>query len=114
MSNGKWTSAIAALLMLSLHAQTVGAASKDGNDLLKQCQLSSNLAVIACHIYVHAVIDVLAENPVHGYRVCVPENTDIDQSVNLIVGWLSEHADERQEPASDLVAHALWETYPCI
>ena len=94
-------------------SQPVAAASKDGNNLLEQCRLSSNLAVIACHIYIHAVLDVLAENAVNGYRVCVPESVDIDQSVNVIVNWLSYHADQREKPGSEVVAHALSEAYPC-
>ncbi len=113
MSIKRWANTIAACSLFLLPAQTVAAASKNGSDLLTQCQLSSNLAVIACHIYIHAVLDVLAENSVDGYRVCVPEDTDIDQSVNVIVEWLTRHADEQPQPASDGVAHALWETYPC-
>ena len=113
MSIRTWTTTIAACLALWLPTQTVAAASKDGNNLLTQCQLSSNLAVIACHIYIHAVQDILAENPVNGHRVCVPEDIDIDQSVKVIVDWLTKHADARQQPASDSVAHALSEAYPC-
>jgi hypothetical protein len=113
MNIRKWATTIAACSLFLFPTQTIAAASKDGNNLLTQCQLSNNLAVIACHIYIHAVLDVLVENSVNGYRVCVPENTDIDQSVHVIVEWLTQHTDERPQPASDVVAHALWETYPC-
>jgi len=107
------TCALVAFFVFLLFGQLAAAASKTANDLLDQCQISSNLAIIACHIYVHAVQDVLAENPVKGYRVCIPPNLDIDQSVNLIVDWLKQHPEERQQPASDAVAHALWGSYPC-
>ncbi len=103
----------AGCLFIGLLAAPAAAASRDGNALSSQCQVDSNLAVIACHIYIHAVLDVLDENAIHGYRVCVPENMDIDRSVKVFVDWLSQHADVGQLPASDLVAHALWETYPC-
>jgi hypothetical protein len=104
---------LAVLCVFLLFGQPVAAASKTANDLLDQCQISSNLAIIACHIYVHAVQDVLATNPVKGYRVCIPPNLDIDQSVSLIVDWLKQHPEESQQPASDAVAHALWSSYHC-
>jgi hypothetical protein len=106
-----WTPILTAAFLFQ--TQPVAAASKSGDDLLTQCQISNNLAVIACHIYIHAIQDVLAENTVKGYRVCVPASTDIDQSVKVIVDWLMQHPEKRKHPASDLVAHALWETYPC-
>ncbi len=113
MKLGKGEHIAAACLLIGLWAGPAAAASRDGNALSNQCQVDSNLAVIACHIYIHAVLDVLDENAIHGYRVCVPENTDIDQSVKVFIDWLNQHADVGQQPASDLVAHALWETYPC-
>ena len=107
------TSALMAFFVFLLFGQPAAAASKTANDLLDQCQINNNLAIIACHIYVHAVQDVLAENPVKNYRVCIPPNLDIDQSVNLIVDWLKQHPEESQQPASDAVAHALWCSYHC-
>lgn len=108
-----WISSLAAGFSLALPTSPLIAASKNGDDLLLQCQTSSSLAVIACHIYIHAVSDVLEKDPVAGRRACIPANADIDRSVKVIVDWLVQHADQRQQPASDAVARALSAAYPC-
>jgi len=96
-----------------LIAQPAAAASRTAEELAGQCQLTSNLAVIVCHIYVHAVLDVMESDSVKGYRACVPEGTDIDEVVGSFVSWSGEHPDEARGPASDLIAHAVSEAYPC-
>jgi hypothetical protein len=113
MKLGNWTLAAGFSLALFLNTQPLAAASKTGGDLGNQCQIGNNLAVIVCHIYIHAVEDVLAENTVHGYRACLPEDPDIDQSVSIFVDWIGQHPDEQKDPASDVIAHALSETYRC-
>jgi hypothetical protein len=108
-----WHSVLCAVSISLVSVPPVAAASKTGSDLLGQCQIDSSVAVIACHLYIHAVQDVLEDNTVNGFQVCIPANFDIDDSVNLIVDWLNKHPEEGKESASDAVAHALWETYPC-
>jgi hypothetical protein len=113
MRNRMSNSALCAVLISLVSVPPVAAASKTGSDLLGQCQINSRVAVIACHLYIHAVQDVLEDNTVNGFRVCIPANFGIDDSVDLIVVWLNKHPEEERKPASEAVAHALWETYPC-
>jgi len=113
MSIRTWTPVIGAGLLLVLPAQPVAAAAKHGTDFVAQCQMANNLAVIACHLYLDGVKDVLAENAVSGFRACLPEMVDNDEVVSVVVDWAAQHADEQQKPASDVIAHALSEKYPC-
>lgn len=113
MNSRMLVSVLAACSLLGFSALPVSAASKSGDDLAGQCQVGSSLAIIVCHIYIHAVSDVLETDSVAGRRACIPTIADIDQSVNIVVDWLKEHPAEGQKSASGVVAKALSATYPC-
>ena len=108
-----WTTTGATCLAFLASAQPAATASKHGSDFAAQCKVNNNLAVIACHLYLDGVKDVLAENAVSGFRACLPEKADNDEIVNVIVDWVAQHADEQDKPAPDVIAHALSEKYPC-
>lgn len=108
---GRLVAALAAILLMSPPAPA--ASSRTAGELAGQCRLTTNLAVIVCHIYLHAVQDVLAQDPVHGYRACLPADADIDRSVQLFVDWVAGHPPAQQAPASDVIAQALAAAYPC-
>lgn len=98
---------------LSMSGQPSLAASKTGGDLATQCGLTSNLAVIACHIYIHAVLDVLEDDTVKGNQACVPAGSDIDGLVQVVTDWVAQHPGEGQIPAPEAVARAISASYPC-
>jgi hypothetical protein len=108
-----WAIAALASVMLSAPALPSVAPTRVGGDLLNQCQIANNLAVIACHLYVEGIMDVLAENPVGGSRACLPADTDSETAVPVVVGWLKQHEDQLKKRGSDVVAQALAEKYPC-
>ena len=109
--NGRFVAALAAILLLPPPA--LAAPSRTAGELAGQCQLTTNLAVIVCHIYLHAVQDILLQDRVHGYRACLPADADIDRSVRLFVDWVAAHPPAQQAPASDVIAQALAAAYPC-
>ncbi|MEX6501571.1 Rap1a/Tai family immunity protein [Pseudomonas zhanjiangensis] len=98
---------------LLLPPAALAGASRTAGELAGQCQLTTNLAVIVCHIYLHAVQDVLVQDRVNGFRACLPADADIDRSVRLFVDWVAAHPPAQQAPASDVIAQALAEAYPC-
>jgi Rap1a immunity proteins len=66
-----------------------------------------------CWWFIAAVLEVLENNSVGGYKVCVPHLTNIDQAVKLTTEWIGAHPDSGIKAASVVTIEALAAAFPC-
>ena len=109
----RWIAGLFAAATLMLSMQPAAAVRRTGAELLDQCGRNVPAAIMACHLYMLGIIDLLRDSPVKSYRACIPADVLIDKPFDVVVDWLTEHATERGQPAVDLVPRALAEAYPC-
>jgi Rap1a immunity proteins len=114
---------IAALAILSL-AQPASAATppRTGNDWLAQCQEAKSTAKpqgaypVMCLIYVRAFADALnfwaGVNPATA-PVCVPDEVQSRQLLDLSLQYIKEHPADRHKPLDALITNAFFDAFPC-
>ena len=88
------------------------AAFEDGNRLLSQC--TDTAAEGACLNYIAGIADAMSS---HGAlfraKACVPDVVQIYQLRDVVVGFLRDHPELRQQVGAQLVAAAFQLSYPC-
>jgi hypothetical protein len=76
-----------------------------GNDLFSKCSSNSPL----CMGYIAGVSDVMSTNG----DICLPDNATVQQIVDIVVKYLSDHPDRRHYSASSESGVALMQAFPC-
>ena len=66
-----------------------------------------------CWSFIAAVLEVLENNSIYGYKVCIPKLTDVDQAVKLTTEWIKGHPDSGIKAASLVTTEALAAAFPC-
>jgi Rap1a immunity proteins len=66
-----------------------------------------------CLSFIAAVLEVLKNNSVGRYKVCVPHLTNIDRAVKLTAEWIEAHPDSGIKAASLVTTQALAAAFPC-
>jgi hypothetical protein len=66
-----------------------------------------------CWSFIAAVLEVLENNSIYGYKVCVPHLTNVDQAVRLTTDWIKVHSDSDIKAASLVTTEALAAAFPC-
>ena len=84
-----------------------------GNILLENCHKDGGYRQALCEGYISGVTDVLAFNPVSGWRSCSPKEVTKEQTRDVVKAWLEKHPRRRHYSAFGLVAEALAEAFPC-
>jgi hypothetical protein len=84
-------------------------AFKDGNRLLLDCNSPGAFSRGICLGFIQGVSD----SPVIGSRVCSPAGVLGSQVKEVVVRFLEANPTKRGQDASELVAWALADAYPC-
>jgi hypothetical protein len=101
-------------LLLSGGAEAVEGTVRDGNMLFDVCQNGKPVPALEafkmgmCVGFVTGVSDTL-----YGTTVCGPENVSVQQMVDVVKLYLTNHPERRHLAARDLAANALTEAFPC-
>jgi hypothetical protein len=67
-----------------------------------------------CFSFIAAVLEVLENNDsIYGYKVCIPQFTNVDQAVSLTTEWIKAHPDSGVKAASLVTTEALAAAFPC-
>jgi hypothetical protein len=87
-----------------------------GNTFYDMCSKFPNDR--ACWGYVAGIADVMSSNKrssnsINGRMACVPDEAPVMQLRDVVVHFLQEHPKDRHAPASELVAGALAQAFPC-
>ncbi|MHC9247754.1 Rap1a/Tai family immunity protein [Aeromonas jandaei] len=84
-----------------------------GNDLYSICSTKKGdefyyMNSSECRGYITGVSDALS-----GYTFCIPSGVTVGQDVDIVMRYLSEHPESRHINAAELIARALYESFPC-
>ena len=76
-----------------------------GNDLFSKCSVNSPL----CIGYVAGVSDIMSTNG----DICLPNDATVQQLVDIVVRYLSDHPERQHYSASSGSGIALMQAFPC-
>ena len=76
-----------------------------GDDLFSKCSINSPL----CMGYIAGVSDIMSTND----DICLPNNVTIQQIVDIVAKYLSDHPERRHYGASSESGIALMQAFPC-
>jgi len=76
-----------------------------GNDLFSKCGINSPL----CMGYIAGVSDTMSTNG----DVCLPNDATVQQIVDIVVKYFSDHPERRHYSASSESGIALMQAFPC-
>jgi hypothetical protein len=95
---------------------------RTGNDLLRDCRNVDELRD-TCAGYVLGAVDLIGSlqgsSDINGtnywkYRsICMPKNAEAGQIKDIIVKYLVEHPEKRDEPAAQLIIITMLATWGC-
>ena len=85
-----------------------------GNKLLAICQFPAIYELSDCIAYVAGSADQ-AKLHVQGQpqRFCMPEGVSLGQQRDIVLGYLKQHPEKRQQPSGALIWQAMAEAFPC-
>ena len=117
-----WGTALTVLATVAASQSFAAEAYKTGNELLQLCRsdLAANQAI--CLGYITGVADALESNDAavakdgrdgDKRRVCVSTGVTIGQLQRVVVKYITDHSENLDYNASDLVASALARDFPC-
>jgi len=84
----------------------------DGNRLYELYRPNSRSSPF-CGDYVLSIADALMMGRVGRWTACIPSGVTDDQVVDVAIRFLDAHPARRGSAASELVAEALAEAFPC-
>jgi hypothetical protein len=84
----------------------------DGNRLYELYRPNSRSSTF-CGDYVLSIADALMMGRVGRWTACIPSGVTDDQVVDVAIRFLDAHPARRGSAASELVAEALAEAFPC-
>ena len=88
-----------------------------GNDFLSQCEVGSDaLSEAYCLGYIAGLVDrdAVAQGLNEGAgMICLPEESNLRQSVDVVLEFLRETPEVRHESARILALIALGRAFPC-
>jgi hypothetical protein len=87
-----------------------------GEQLREICESPSSAGQSwQCVGYVEAIADVMGHAMYEGWRACIPTDERVTgaQAADVVTKYLRAHPDWLRFTASDLVARALAEAFPC-
>ena len=110
-------------LIIAVLALTISSAAKaqktsdiinSGDDFLAVCQYDNNRPPDVCLAYVAGVAGTLALNwSDTGQRICVPENATLRTTLDLVLQYIKDNPEKRNQKPIFLVAQATIKHYVC-
>jgi len=98
----------------SVYAPARAAEMRDANVLLGYCTATIGAYVDVCYGYLDAVADqLLAHDAVAGFEACIPSTVDEPGLRFVLIDFLREHEWAGKLAATEAVARALSERFPC-
>ena len=108
------------MIVLALAISSVAKAQKtsdiinSGDDFLTVCQYDNNRPPDVCLAYVAGVAGTLALNwSDTGQRICVPENATLRTTLDLVLQYIKDNPEKRNQKPIFLVAQATIKRYVC-
>ena len=108
------------MIVLALTVSSVSKAQKtsdiikSGDDFLAVCQYDNNRPPDVCLAYVAGVAGTLALNwSDTGQRICVPENATLRTTLDLVLQYIKDNPEKRNQKPIFLVAQATIKRYVC-
>jgi hypothetical protein len=108
------------LIVLALTISSVVKAQKtsdiinSGDDFLAVCQYDNNRPPDVCLAYVAGVAGTLALNwSDTGQRICVPENATLRTTLDLVLQYIKDNPEKRNQKPIFLVAQVTIKYYVC-
>jgi hypothetical protein len=86
----------------------------DGNSLYRYCNATAGAFVMYCFGYVDSIVnDMRIFGSVDGFSACLPSDFGDNRRRDIIVTFLERHPGDRDSPATELIAHAFADAFPC-
>jgi hypothetical protein len=107
-----------AVLSLALSSAAKAQKTSDiidrGDDFLAVCQYDNNHPPDVCLAYVAGVVGTLALNWADtGQRICVPDSATARTTLDLVLQYIKDHAEKREQKTIFLIAQATIQKYVC-
>lgn len=104
----------AAVIAIVAVAGPAFAGIDDGNALFRYCDASIGAFVMYCFGYVDSVVnDMRLYGSVAGHRACLPSDFGDNRRRDVIVAFLERHPQDRNSGATELIARAFADAFPC-
>jgi hypothetical protein len=110
-------------LIIAVLALTISSAAKaqktsdiinSGDDFLAVCQYDNNRPPDVCLAYVAGVAGTLALNwSDTGQRICVPDNATLRTTLDLVLQYIKDNPEKRNQKTIFLVAQVTIKKYVC-
>jgi Rap1a immunity proteins len=85
-----------------------------GDDFLAVCQYDNNHPPDVCLAYVAGVVGTLALNWADtGQRICVPDTATVRTTLDLVLQYIKDHPEKREQKPIFLVAQVTIKNYVC-
>jgi hypothetical protein len=108
------------MAVLALTISNVAKAQKtsdiinSGDDFLAVCQYENNRPPDVCLAYVAGVAGTLALNwSDSGQRICVPDNATLRTTLDLVLQYIKDNPEKRNQKTIFLVAQVTIKRYVC-
>ena len=79
-----------------------------GNELFKRCS-RTGADLLFCQGYIAGIADTLELTA----EICLPQNSDLRQSSDVVTNYLRGHPETRHRAAASEAADALKQAFPC-
>jgi hypothetical protein len=110
-------------LIMAVLALTISSAAKaqktsdiinSGGDFLAVCQYDANGPPDVCLAYIAGVAGTLALNwSDTGQRICVPDNATLRTTLDLVLQYIKDNPEKRNQKTIFLVAQVTIKKYVC-
>ena len=110
-------------LIIAVLALTISSAAKaqktsdvlnSGDDFLAVCQYDNNRPPDVCLAYVAGVAGTLALNwSDTGQRICVPDSATLRTTLDLVLQYIKDNPERRNQKTIFLIAQATIKKYVC-
>jgi hypothetical protein len=95
-------------------AQKTSDIINSGDDFLAVCQYDKNRPPDVCLSYIAGVAGTLALNwSDTGQRICVPENATLRTTLDLVLQYIKDNPEKRNQKTIFLVAQVTIKNYVC-
>src|SRR4029077_8617774 len=107
-----------AVVTLALSSEAKAQKTSDiinrGDDFLAVCQYDNDHPPDVCMAYVAGVVGTLALNWADtGQRICIPDSSTIRTTLDLVLQYIKDHPEKREQKPIFLVAQVTIKKYVC-
>jgi Rap1a immunity proteins len=105
---------LALTIPIAVIAQKTSDVLNSGDDFLAACQYDNNRPPDVCLAYVAGVAGTLALNwSDTGQRICVPESATLRTTLDLVLQYIKDNPEKRDQKTIFLIAQVTIKKYVC-